>query len=70
MEIERRWLVNGWPELEHTAVVYMDQGYFAVRPAVRVRREAAAGCPCLSGRRARNCCCSAAVRPSPTTPSQ
>ena len=46
MEIERRWLVNGWPELEHTAVVYMDQGYFAVRPAVRVRREAAAGCPC------------------------
>ena len=40
MEIERRWLVNGWPELESSAVIFMDQGYFATRPAVRVRREA------------------------------
>ena len=46
MEIERRWLVNGWPELEPTALVHMDQGYFSTRPAVRVRREAEAGGPC------------------------
>ena len=46
MEIERRWLVNGWPELESSAVIFMDQGYFAVRPAVRVRREALEGGPC------------------------
>ena len=46
MEIERRWLVNGWPELEHAAVIQMDQGYFATHPAVRVRREARQGGPC------------------------
>lgn len=46
MEIERRWLVNGWPELESSAVIFMDQGYFAVRPAVRVRREALESGPC------------------------
>ena len=46
MEIERRWLVNGWPELEHAAVIHMDQGYFATHPAVRVRREARQGGPC------------------------
>ena len=43
MEIERRWLVEGWPELEAAAVIHMDQGYFATRPAVRVRREALKG---------------------------
>ena len=46
MEIERRWLVNGWPELESSAVIFMDQGYFATRPAVRVRREALEGGSC------------------------
>lgn len=46
MEIERRWLVNGWPELESSAIIFMDQGYFATRPAVRVRREALEGGPC------------------------
>ena len=46
MEIERRWLVNGWPELEPAAVFLMDQGYFTTRPAVRVRREAQVGGPC------------------------
>ncbi|MGN8898061.1 CYTH domain-containing protein [Flavonifractor sp. HCP28S3_F3] len=46
MEIERRWLVNGWPELESSSVIFMDQGYFATRPAVRVRREALEGGPC------------------------
>ena len=46
MEIERRWLVNGWPQLESSTVIFMDQGYFATRPAVRVRREALEGGPC------------------------
>ena len=43
MEIERRWLVAGWPGLPPAAVIEMDQGYFAVRPAVRIRREAERG---------------------------
>ena len=43
MEIERRWLVAGWPDLTPAAVLEMDQGYFAVRPAVRIRREARRG---------------------------
>ena len=46
MEIERRWLVNGWPEGTPAQVWHMAQGYFAVRPAVRIRREAEAGGPC------------------------
>ena len=46
MEIERRWLVEGWPELTPAAVLRMEQGYFAIRPAVRVRREAWEGGPC------------------------
>lgn len=46
MEIERRWLVEGWPDLKPAAVLFMDQGYFATRPAVRVRREAESGGPC------------------------
>lgn len=46
MEIERRWLVEGWPDRKPSAVIYMDQGYFATRPAVRVRREAEEGGPC------------------------
>ena len=43
MEIERRWLVNGWPEGTPAQVWHMAQGYFAVRPAVRIRREALRG---------------------------
>lgn len=43
MEIERRWLVENWPDLTHDSVVEMDQGYFAVRPAIRIRREAVVG---------------------------
>ena len=45
MEIERRWLVNGWPEGIPAQIWHMDQGYFAVRPAVRIRREALTGGP-------------------------
>ena len=41
MEIERRWLVEGWPALAPSSVLQMDQGYFAVRPAIRIRRAAA-----------------------------
>lgn len=43
MEIERRWLVDGWPGQHPAAVLDMEQGYFAVRPAVRIRREAWSG---------------------------
>ena len=45
MEIERRWLVDGWPALEPAAVVEMEQGYFLTHPAVRIRRETRRGGP-------------------------
>ena len=45
MEIERLWLVDGWPEGTPSEIWHMDQGYFAVRPAVRIRREAREGGP-------------------------
>ena len=42
MEIERKWLVNGWPETEmplaHEQI--MRQGYISVGPTVRIREEA------------------------------
>ena len=42
MEIERKWMVTGWPEgLTQTSDYQMDQGYVSVRPTVRIRREAA-----------------------------
>ena len=40
MEIERKWLVSGWPEERPARVIQMDQGYIALRPTVRIRREA------------------------------
>ena len=43
MEIERRWLVDGWPPLTPLSVLEMEQGYFAVRPAIRIRRERVVG---------------------------
>lgn len=39
MEIERRFLVSGWPELTPEHVYMMEQGYISTRPAVRIRRE-------------------------------
>lgn len=39
MEIERRWLVDAWPDLAPAAVLHMDQGYFTTNPAIRIRRE-------------------------------
>lgn len=44
MEIERKWMVNGWPEdLPLCETYQMDQGYISVRPTVRIRREAKQG---------------------------
>ena len=44
MEIERKWMVTGWPEgLTQTSDYQMDQGYVSVRPTVRIRREALQG---------------------------
>lgn len=43
MEIERRWLVDCWPDLEPAAVIHMEQGYFTTGPAIRIRREALKG---------------------------
>ncbi len=46
MEIERKWMVAGWPDgLRETERYQMDQGYISVRPTVRIRREALAGGP-------------------------
>lgn len=44
MEIERKWMVEGWPgELPLLETHRMDQGYISVRPTVRIRREALQG---------------------------
>ena len=44
MEIERKWLVQGWPEgLAPEHVYTMEQSYLCVRPTVRIRREAESG---------------------------
>ena len=46
MEIERKWMVAGWPQgLVQTSLYKMDQGYISVRPTVRIRREALQGGP-------------------------
>lgn len=47
MEIERKWMVSGWPPeslgLELIEAYHMRQGYFSVRPTVRIREEGLAG---------------------------
>ena len=49
MEIERKWMVNGWPEGEDLPLLplkeefAMQQGYISVRPTVRIREEALKG---------------------------
>ncbi|MGN0983302.1 MAG: hypothetical protein ACI4OI_00550, partial [Gemmiger sp.] len=44
MEIERKWMVAGWPGGREASAVYrMEQGYISVRPTVRIRREALQG---------------------------
>lgn len=36
-EIERKWLMDGWPPLEEASVSEMEQGYISFSPAVRIR---------------------------------
>ena len=44
MEIDRKWMVQGWPQgLPLLETYRMDQGYISVRPTVRIRREALQG---------------------------
>lgn len=44
MEIERKWLTQGWPEgLEETKRILMRQGYITTRPTVRIRSEESEG---------------------------
>ena len=44
MEIERKWLVAGWPDgLPLAEEFTMRQGYISVRPTVRIREEAKTG---------------------------
>lgn len=47
MEIERKWMVNGWPpQALRLPLLYehsMRQGYISVRPTVRIREEAKTG---------------------------
>lgn len=44
MEIERKWMVTGWPEgLPLVEEFFMRQGYISVRPTVRIREEALTG---------------------------
>lgn len=41
MEIERKWIVDGWPDMDFpvTAVHAMRQGYISTDPTVRIREE-------------------------------
>ena len=45
MEIERKWMVNGWPKIELPveSEYRMRQGYLCVAPTVRIREEAKTG---------------------------
>ena len=44
MEIERKWLVKGWPQgLAPVKTFVMRQGYVTTRPTVRIRSEESEG---------------------------
>lgn len=47
LEIERKWMVNGWPETKTPLPVLkeerMRQGYVTVEPTVRIREESVTG---------------------------
>ena len=46
MEIERKWMVEGWPDgLPLVEEFRMRQGYISVQPTVRIREEAKTGGP-------------------------
>ena len=39
LEIERKWMVNGFPDLPLLFTQQMRQGYIATHPTVRIREE-------------------------------
>lgn len=45
LEIERKWLVNGWPAVAYPVMKeeVMRQGYVTVEPTVRIREEGLVG---------------------------
>ncbi len=44
MEIERKWLVTGWPQgRQPEKTIIMRQGYITVQPTVRIRSEESGG---------------------------
>ena len=46
MEIERKWMVGGWPaDRTPDKSYFMQQGYVSVHPTVRIREEAQQGGP-------------------------
>ena len=45
MEIERKWLVAGFPDLPCKSRAAVRQGYISAAPAVRIREKAGAGAP-------------------------
>ena len=54
MEIERKWMVTGWPEgLPLEEEFTMRQGYISVQPTVRIREEALTGGSTFSGKLSR-----------------
>ena len=42
-EIERKWLMDGFPPLEAASEEEMEQGYLSFAPAVRIRKTVKAG---------------------------
>lgn len=42
LEIERKWLVDGWPDLPPVLVCEMWQGYISHAPTVRIRKTVSA----------------------------
>ena len=45
MEIERKWLVSGWPDVSFPIIeeYNMRQGYISIHPTVRIREEQLSG---------------------------
>ena len=43
MEIERKWLTQGWPQGQPDRVFEMEQGYISVSPTVRIRSHRETG---------------------------
>ena len=43
MEIERKWLTQGWPQGDPDRVIEMEQGYISVSPTVRIRSHRETG---------------------------